>query len=148
MPSTPAIVAAEAITLTGTMSVYASQAEASQGIPLQWRAFLAAHPGITILYGASPCTGDHKIHYLTGTPEPSATGDRLTLPAGDYAFLRVDDPTHLRETWVWLLHEWLPTSGRRERNSPEYERFTTLSTEGIPTGPIEIWIPLEPPTHG
>jgi AraC family transcriptional regulator len=70
-------------------------------------------------------------------------GERLTLEAGEYAVVRVDDPASLRETWVWLLRNWLPASGRREKNAPEFERFTEISEEGLPVGPVEIWIPLE-----
>lgn len=141
----------EEVLLIGTMAVYGSQAEASQGIPQQWRAFRLAHPtleGSSKFYGASPCTGDHKIHYLTGvaheSPGSVAGGERLTLEAGEYAVVPVDDTTLLRDTWVWLLGDWLANSGRQERNAPEFERFAGISEAGTPIGPVEIWIPLEP----
>lgn len=93
-------------------------------------------------YGASPCTGDRKIHYLTCIAqqgrEGSISGERLTLEAGEYAVVRVDDAALLRDTWIWLLGSWLPTSGRREKNAPEFEKFTGISEVGIPIGPIEI----------
>jgi predicted transcriptional regulator YdeE len=76
----------EEVSLIGTMATYNTQAEASEGIPQQWRAFLRTHPALqssSRLYGASPCTGDHKIHYLTGLaregPETVAGGELLTL---------------------------------------------------------------------
>ena len=98
--------------------------------------------------GASPCTGDHKIHYLTGveqdSPENMVEGENLTLEAGEYAVVRVDDPGSLRETWIYLLHSWLPASGRKERRAPEFERYTSMSEAGVPVGPVEVWIPLEP----
>lgn len=129
------------------MAVYDSQADASARIPEQWRAFRRAHPELESggrFYGASPCAGDHKIHYLTGVVEDEPVdSERLTLEAGEYAVVRVDDPALLRETWVWLLRTWLPGSGRRERNAPEFERFTEVSENGLPFGPVEIWIPLE-----
>src|SRR6201987_4809928 len=82
----------EEVSLIGTMAIYDSQAEASQGIPHQWRAFRLAHPALessSKFYGASPCTGDRKIHYLTGIaqegPENVAGGERLTLEAGEEA---------------------------------------------------------------
>ena len=71
-------------------------------------------------------------------------GDRLTLAAGEYAVVRVDDAALLRDTWIWLLTNWLPASGRQEKNAPEFERFTSISESGSPIGPVEIWIPLEP----
>ena len=141
----------EEVSLIGTMVVYNTQAEASEGIPHQWRAFLRTHPALqssSKLYGASPCTGDRRIHYLAGIaqegPESVAGGTRLTLEAGEYAVVRVNDGSLLRDTWIWLLNHWLLTSGRREKNAPEFERYTSISEAGTPSGPVEIWIPLEP----
>jgi AraC family transcriptional regulator len=137
--------------LIGTMAIYNSQAEASRGIPQQWRSFLLDHPALessSNFYGASPCTGDRKIHYLTGvaheSPESVVGGEPLTLEAGEYAVVRVDETALLRDTWTWLLGPWLANSGRREKNAPEFERFTGISEAGVPIGPVEIWIPLEP----
>ena len=137
--------------LIGTMATYNSQAEASQGIPQQWRSFLVDHPALensSNFYGASPCTADHKIHYLTGVahgiPEGVVGGEPLTLEAGEYAVVRVNETALLRDTWTWLLGAWLANSGRREKNAPEFERFTSISAAGAPIGPVEIWIPLEP----
>ena len=137
--------------LIGTMATYNSQAEASQGIPQQWRSFLVDHPALdssSNFYGASPCTGDRKIHYLAGvahgSPESVAGGEPLTLEAGEYAVVRVNETALLRDTWTWLLGPWLANSGRREKNAPEFERFTSISEAGVPIGPVEIWIPLEP----
>jgi len=139
------------VSLIGTMAIYDSQADASQGIPQQWRAFLRAHPALgssATFYGASPCTGDRKIHYLTGVVYEGAEGvvggERLRLEAGEYAFVPVNDTALLRETWIWLLGEWLAASGRREKSAPEFERYTGISEGGEPIGPVEIWIPLEP----
>jgi AraC family transcriptional regulator len=146
----PIFRAAEEEMLIGTMRIHDSQADASANIPQQWREFLETHPMLknAKLYGASPCTGDHKIHYLTGVAQDasqgSIAGEPLTLVAGEYAVVQVDDPATLRDTWVWLLRTWLPDSGRREKNAPEFERYTAISETGTPIGPTEIWIPLEP----
>jgi AraC family transcriptional regulator len=141
----------EEVSLTGAMAIYDSQDEASQGIPQQWRAFRLAHPALATsskLYGASPCTGDRKIHYLTGVvyegQDGVAGGERLILEAGEYAVIYVNDPALLRNTWTWLLGHWLAASGRREKNAPEFERFSSISEAGTPVGQVEIWIPLEP----
>lgn len=137
--------------LIGTRSTYNSQAEASQGIPQQWRSFLVDNPALkssSNLYGASPCTDDRKIHYLAGVAqgrsENPVGGEPLTLQAGEYVVVRVNDAATLRDTWTWLLGSWLPNSGRREKNAPEFERFAAISETGTPIGPVEIWIPLEP----
>jgi len=141
----------EDVLLIGTMSIYESQAEASRCIPHQWREFRLAHPALASsskFYGASPCTSDRKIHYLTGIAQESAEGliggQRLILEAGEYGVVRVNDTALLRDTWIWLLKSWLPESGRREKHAPEFERFTDISEAGSPIGPVEIWIPLEP----
>lgn len=133
------------------MAVYDSQLEASEGIPNQWRQFRRNHPALGSnceFRGASPCTGDHKIHYLAGIVQegsgPSIGGEPLTLDAGEYAVVRVDDAALLRDTWIWLLRNWLPNSGRRERKAPEFEKYAGISETGFPIGPVEIWIPLEP----
>ena len=141
---------AEEQLLIGTMRIYATQSEASQLIPQQWRAFRLSHPALgdrSEFYGASPCTDDRQIHYLTGVlhrgPKSVATGERLTLEAGEYAVASVEDIASLRDTWTWLLSDWLATSGRREKHAPEFERFTRFLEDGTPVGPVEIWIPLE-----
>jgi len=141
----------EEVLLIGKMATYDSQADASEGIPEQWRAFRLAHPALessSKFYGASPCTGDRKIHYLTGVayegPDGVVGGERLTLEAGEYAVTQVNDTALLRDIWTWLLGDWLAISGRREKNAPEFERFTSISEAGTPIGPVEIWIPLEP----
>jgi AraC family transcriptional regulator len=133
------------------MAVYDSQAEASAGIPHQWREFRHEHPelgGSSDFYGASPCTGDGKIHYLTGIAQAgkgnSIGGERLALKAGEYAFVQVGNASLLRDTWSWLLQSWLPASGRREKRAPEFEKFSGISETGSPIGAVEIWIPLEP----
>ena len=147
----PVFQTTEEVLLIGTMATYHSQAEATQGIPQQWRSFLEDHPMLkssSNLYGASPCTGDRKIHYLTGIahgcPESVLGGESLTLESGEYAVVRVIETALLRDTWTWLLGPWLANSGRRERKAPEFERYTRISEAGTPIGPVEIWIPLEP----
>lgn len=150
----PSLRTMEKVSLTGTMAVYASQAEASLRIPQQWQAFRSAHPslgGSAKLYGASPCTADHKIHYLTGIAQDGAEtlieGENLTLEAGEYAVVRVDDAGSLRDTWIYMLRSWLPASGRKEKHAPEFERYTSISEAGTPIGQVEVWIPLEPMTE-
>jgi AraC family transcriptional regulator len=146
--------AMEEVSLIGTMAIYNTQVEASEDIPQQWCTFLRNHPelrGRSRFYGASPCTGDRKIHYLTGIAQESWEsvdyGERLTLVAGEYAVVCVNHEALLRDTWIWLLRHWLPTSGRREKNAPEFERYTSISEAGTPIGPVEIWIPLDPVDH-
>jgi AraC family transcriptional regulator len=147
----PEFRAHEGVTLVGMMAIYDSQDDATERIQQQWRAFRRAHPKLGDsgdYYGASPCSSDGKLHYLTGVAqrgtESAGDGERLTLEAGEYATVIVRDAALLRDTWIRLLREWLPNSGRREKNAPEFERFAGISEAGTPVGPVEIWIPLEP----
>ena len=133
------------------MAIYNSQAEASERIPQQWSEFWKRHPSLansSNLHGASPCTGDRRIHYLTGVAQDDwdgpIDGEPLTLEAGEYGVVQVDDSSLLRDTWTWLLGSWLPASGRREKKAPEFEKYAAISETGFPIGPVEIWIPLEP----
>jgi len=150
-PPKPVFQTTGEVLLIGTMATYDSQAEASVGIPKQWRSFLLDHPALeksSNLYGASPCTGDRKIHYLAGVAHERSDsvvgGESLTLEAGEYAVARVTETALLRDTWTWLLGAWLANSGRREKNAPEFERYTSISEIGTPIGSVEIWIPLAP----
>jgi len=153
-PLIPVFRTAKETLLIGTMTIYDTQADLSERVPHQWREFRLSHPapGTSCdFYGASPCTNDRKIHYLTGIAlkgqDDSIHGDRLTLEAGEYAVVRVEDAARLRDTWIWMLRTWLPASGRLEKKAPEFERFTDISESGLPVGPVEIWIPLEPADH-
>src|SRR5258708_31773159 len=116
----------EEVSLSGTRASYNSQAEASQGIPRQWRSFRQAHPALessSKFYGASPCTGDRKIHYLTGVayegPDGVVGGERLTLEAGEYAGIHVNHTPLLRRTRTWLFGQWPASSRRRPKKRPE-----------------------------
>ena len=67
----------EELLLSGTMAIYESQAELSELVPRQWRQFRLRHPELSSdaeFYGASPCTNDRKIHYLTGVARGSSEG--------------------------------------------------------------------------
>ncbi len=146
----------EEVSLTGAMA----HLRIAGGKPLKasrssGERFRLAHPAFandSHFYGASPCTGDHKIHYYAAvahaSPESVAGSECLTLEAGEYAVVRVNDVTALRDTWIWLLSSWLPASGRKERHAPEFERFASVSESGTLIGPVEIWIPLEPIASG
>ena len=148
---TPVFRTIENVLLIGTMSIYETQGEASERIPHQWREFRKNHPALgsnAEFRGASPCTGDRKIHYLSGVAQENwdglSGGEHLKLEAGEYAVVQVEDTALLRDTWIWMLGSWLPMSGRREKQAPEFEKYAGISESGLPIGPAEIWIPLEP----
>jgi AraC family transcriptional regulator len=123
-----------AIQLAGTMVIYNSQAEATEKIPAQW------HELLSRLLDRNAAV----LHYHCGIDvsddEPTYLPDRITLEEGEYAVFTVDTVVALRDTWIWALTRWLPSSGRKEKKAPEFERYSS----GITSGPIEIWIPMEP----
>lgn len=94
---------------------------------------------------------DGRLHFLTGVLQAdwdgSQDGELLAIQAGEYAVVQVNSAGLPRETWKWLLRGWLPASGRRERNAPEFEKYARISETGLPVGPSELWIPLEPSTQ-
>ena len=54
-------------------------------------------------------------------------GERLTLEAGEYAVVHINDTALLRDTWTWLLGHWLANSGRQSthqslNNLPAYRK--------------------------
>ena len=73
----PTLCELEEISLTGSMAVYALQAEAAIRIPQQRQEFRSANTSLgrsARLYGSSPCTADYKIHYLSGVERDGAEG--------------------------------------------------------------------------
>ena len=116
----------EDVPLIGTMAIYDSQTEVSEFVPYQWREFRSKHPALgrdSVFYGASPCTADQKIHYLTGVAQEgrdgSLSGEPLTLEAGEYAVVRVDDPPPFEThgSSYWEADCLRPVAGREERQS-------------------------------
>jgi AraC family transcriptional regulator len=51
---------------------------------------------------------------------------------------------NLKDTFQAIWHDWLPTSGERAAQAPEFERygkdFNPLDSRSV----MEIWLPLEP----
>ena len=79
---------------------------------------------------------------------------RLRLPAQHYAvFTHRGHVTGLRGTWDAIWHDWLPRSGRRPANTPDFELYDGGFDARSGSGVIEIWFPLAAPgaeewTHG
>jgi predicted transcriptional regulator YdeE len=112
--------------------IFVDPSDVQGSLEVLWRVALHRRPQDPLPHGVAQ-----------ENPESSTKGERLTLEAGEYAVVQVNDTAMLRDTWRWLLEEWLPASGRREKHAPEFERYTDVSEAGTPIGPVEIWIPLE-----
>ena len=50
----------------------------------------------------------------------------------------------LGHTFEKIFKQWLPSSGERAADAPEFERYGDAFDPGSASGTVEIWSPLEP----
>ncbi len=81
---------------------------------------------------------DNRLHYAIGIRSENAHGDTtntipLTLPGGLYAVFETPTTTHfafvdvIRRTWDYVFDVWLPQSGYRLADAPQFEVYTEES---------------------
>lgn len=128
--------------------------ETSALIPALWQRFqphLGHVPGQIgrDAYGVI-AKGDHEgqIDYIAGV-EVSDVSDlpaeysRVRIPSLRYAvFEHQGHVSAIRRTWMTIWNRWLPDSGHRLADAPEFERYTEAFDPWSGAGGIEIWIPL------
>ncbi|MFK8331303.1 GyrI-like domain-containing protein [Pseudomonas sp. BJa5] len=51
---------------------------------------------------------------------------------------------HLKDTFQAIWHDWLPVSGERAAQAPEFERYGKNFDPFDSHSVMEIWLPLEP----
>jgi predicted transcriptional regulator YdeE len=51
----------------------------------------------------------------------------------------------LHTTWDAIWHEWLPRSGYRMANTPEFERYDERFDPRTGSGTIEVWCSIQVP---
>lgn len=128
--------------------------ETSAGIPAQWQRFgpyLGHIPRQVgrVAYGVL-CNSDDagNVEYISGVevsdfallPEEFA---RLRIPEARYAVF--SHPGHIstiRRVWATIFNGWLPESGYRIAEGPEFERYGEEFNGLTGTGGFEIWIPV------
>jgi predicted transcriptional regulator YdeE len=129
-------------------------ARAGAEIPQQWREFeklgtLTGQVGTTA-YGAI-CGGDPKtqtMEYMCAVEVASFDGlpkelGRMRVPAARYAVFRHDgNVSTVRATWDKIFSEWLPSSGLRSNNTPDFEVYGEQFDPKTGDGGIEIWVPV------
>ena len=130
-------------------------ATAAQTVPEQWRAFqeLAPLPGQRgdVTYGAV-CASDPTagtFEYLCAAEVDSFAAlasevGRMRVPDKRYAvFMHHGGVEALGAIWAAIWHEWLPRSGERAANTPDFERYDPARFDARSgTGEIEIWFPV------
>src|SRR5215472_4023440 len=129
--------------------------EASAKIPAQWQRFvphLGHIPGQIgrATYGVL-CNGDDagNTEYITGVevsdfarvPKEFA---RLRIPEQRYAvFFHGGHISTIRQVWHTIWNKWLPDSGYKTPEVPEFERYDERFNSVTGEGGFEIWIPVK-----
>jgi AraC-like DNA-binding protein len=69
---------------------------------------------------------------------------RLRIPEHKYAvFTHREHISAIRRTWFTIFNKWLPESGYKLAEAPEFERYDSAFDPATGTGGCEIWIPVE-----
>jgi AraC family transcriptional regulator len=135
-------------------------ASMSQDIPRQWDDFqeLGGLPGQVgaAAYGAI-CGGDPQsqtMEYMCAVEVQSFEGlpknlGRMRVPAVRYAvFLHGDNVATIQSTWREIVSSWLPSSGLRSANTPDFEVYDERFDGETGEGGVEIWLGVQPALHG
>lgn len=127
--------------------------DTTQGIPAQWQRLSLQHtallqPGRTA-FGVC-CNSDEEgsFEYIAGVDVVNFSGldpalSTLRLPACEYVVA-----THrghisaIRRTWQAFVGDWLPRSGLRLADAPEFEKYSVDFDDATGVGDVEIWLPL------
>ena len=123
------------------------------GIPAQWQRFVPHLGSVHGQVGATTfgvcCNDDQSgIDYLCGVevadfsslPEGFA---RIRLAEQQYAvFVHRDHISSIRSTIQAIWSEWLPESGYRVADAPDFERYGEAFDPQMGTGEVELWLPL------
>ena len=149
------IVEGPAMLMAGLRRVH-SYSGAVESIPAQWQAFreLGTLPGQrgTAAYGIM-CGADPEaktFEYMCGAAVasfdtlPPGYG-RMRIPAQHYAvFTHRGDASTLHATWAAIWGDWLPRSGHRMANTPEFELYDERFDQRTGSGVIEVWASIIP----
>jgi len=129
--------------------------ESSAGIPGQWQRFNQSVENIPgrighVAYGVC-CNGDDagNFDYITGV-EVSDFSDlprefaSVRIPEQKYAvFTHRDHISTIRRTINTIWNQWLPSSGLKAADAPNFERYDENFDPLTGNGGLEIWIPVK-----
>jgi predicted transcriptional regulator YdeE len=131
-------------------------ASMARDIPRQWDDFqsLGELPGQVGSkgYGAI-CGGDPQVktmEYLCGVEVRTFDGlpeglGRMRVPAVRYAvFLHEGNVATIQATWQEILSKWLPSSGLRSADTPDFELYDERFDAQTGEGGVEIWLGVKP----
>ena len=122
--------------------------------PNQWQRFQQYHPATFparvghVAYGVC-CNGDDTgFDYIAGV-EVSDFSDlprefsRVRIPEQKYAvFTHSDHISTIRRSINTIWNQWLPGSGLKAADGPNFERYDEKFDPMTGNGGLEIWIPV------
>jgi len=129
--------------------------ESSAAVPGQWQRFHQAVPRIPgrvgqVAYGVC-CNGDDagNFDYIAGV-EVSDFSDlprefaKVRIPEQRYAvFTHKDHISTIRRTVNTIWNQWLPASGLKAADAPNFERYSENFDPITGNGGLEIWVPVK-----
>jgi AraC family transcriptional regulator len=69
----------------------------------------------------------------------------MRVPAVRYAvFLHEGNVATIRSTWREIFSSWLPSSGMRSANTPDFERYDERFNGETGEGSVELWLGVQP----
>lgn len=124
------------------------------GIPSQWQRFhqvVAGIPGRNgkVAYGVC-CNGDDagNFDYVAGVEVTDFSDlprefQSVRIPGQKYAvFTHAEHISTIRRTVNTIWNHWLPASGMKAADAPNFERYDETFDPGTGNGGLEIWIPV------
>jgi AraC family transcriptional regulator len=129
--------------------------DGSAAIPGQWLRFHRSVDGIParigkVAYGVC-CNGDDSgnFDYIAGV-EVADFSDlprefaRVRIPEAKYAvFTHAEHISTIRRTVNTIWNHWLPVSGMKAADAPNFERYDENFDPRTGNGGLEIWIPVK-----
>jgi AraC family transcriptional regulator len=71
----------------------------------------------------------------------------MRVPAVRYAvFLHAGNVATIQETWKQILERWLPSSGMKSAQTPDFEVYDERFDGATGDGGVEIWLGVKPAT--
>ena len=129
--------------------------ESGAGIPGQWRRFhqtMHAIPGRIgkVAYGVC-CNGDDSgnFDYIAGVEVADFSDlprefQRVRIPEQKYAvFTHGEHISTIRRTVGTIWTHWLPASGMKAADAPNFERYGEQFDSVTGNGGLEIWVPVK-----
>lgn len=131
----------------------------TEGIPALWGQFIGtwqkagkAFPDVSygVCYDESDGTGGEALpfSYLAAFPigeglETPTGLERRTLPANQYAVFTHRGPVmEIQKTYADIFGSWLPTSGYRRGEGPDFELYDERFDDKTMSGEVDIYLPV------